>query len=135
MKRPESQLTDEFRHWSKKRYYVRKYAHEVLGIKNYGAQGGEKKYWDMQNGSYDNYQLYGDRLLANAILDAMPHDANPVIFCEELFDTPAPFSYGLSEPEEEAGVKKKSPAERIKALVRNMSDEEKQEFRDSLIDD
>jgi len=131
MKRPTSTYTDEFRNWSYKRFFVLKYAHEILDIPDFGTRGGEKKYWDEQKKDHEHAQFYGDRLLANAILDAMPAEADAVEYCEQIFGQEANFE----EKVVSAGNKKKeddSPTDVFKQLLDNMSGEQKEEIQKTI---
>jgi len=132
MKRPEESMTEEFKTWARKRFCIRRYLLETLDLPDYGINGLTKEI-DQQNRTYKNMKQYADLLLANAITDAIPEDANPYDFCVDLFGIPTELNQSpISTPEERNRHNKKDPKEQFKEIFGDMSDEDKQAFKDIL---
>lgn len=132
MERPEESLTEEFRTWARKRFCVRRYLLETLGMPNYGINGLTKKI-DQENQVFKNITQYADQLLANAIVDAMPADSNPYDFCEDLFGIKTELkNVAAMTPEGNQRRSRKSPKEQFEEIFGDMSEEDKQAFKDIL---
>lgn len=134
MKKPKKAFTEEYRNWARKRFCIRRYLSETLGIPDYGKNGLTKK-TDQEHRSYENLKKYAIDLLTNAILYSMPKDENPFKYCENIFGEPTVSSFPLKSKEEKELEEEDSPMYKVKKLIGNLSDEQREAMLKEIMED